>query len=149
MNLNRYTIKSKENEFDYDIISEVPGDESLMQQFANNKLGCLENLEERFGVNLITLLKAELDGFYYKEDDGQIYWSGNQFIRVGFNFVKTEPCYQVKETTLASCYYGDVEKFKEVEDAHYWDWKTHTNFRIEEYGTKWALTREELEHEEK
>ena len=111
---------------------------------ALNKLGQLEDIEDELDIDLITLYTAETRGFYYKSKDGEIYWSGNQFVRVGMYFVKTEPCYQVKKTTLESCYFNDKESFIAVRDAHYWDWNTHDQVKISDYGKTWALTKEEL-----
>lgn len=53
----RFTQKAKENlytAFDYEIVSEVPNDEEDMRQYAINKLGLLENIEEEYGIGLIT-----------------------------------------------------------------------------------------------
>ena len=118
-----------------------------------DKLGQLEDIEEELNLwcleekqrtltNFLKLILAEEKGFYYKKDN-EIYFC-MWCIRVGFKIVETKPCYVVKETTLKSCYYGDVEEFKEVEDAHYWDWKTCLHFHLKDYGKTWALTREEL-----
>ena len=114
-----------------------------------NKLGQLEDIEEELGIDLVTLFKALKNGFYFKDyqNNNEIRFSGNTFIRVGNQFVETKPCYEVKETTLYSCYnplkYPSTSK--KVEDAHFWSWKTHLHFRIDEYGKTWALTKEELE----
>ena len=112
------------------------------------KLKHLENVEDILEIDLITLFRALEEGFYYKNKEGHIFYSGNQFIMVGKRFVKTKPCYQVKNITLDSCYYGDVEQFTEVKDAHYWSWATHDQVDLKDYGKTWALTREELEQEE-
>lgn len=58
--MNRFTTKSKENNFtnnDYEIITEVPGDELDMQQYANNKLGLIENIEEEIGIKICDFYK--------------------------------------------------------------------------------------------
>ncbi|MBO7715580.1 MAG: hypothetical protein J6S85_18600 [Methanobrevibacter sp.] len=93
--------------------------------------------------------QAETRGFYFKDyqNNNEIRFSGNSFIRVGNHFVQTKPCYEVKETTLYSCYnpLGYPSPSVKVEDAHFWSWKTHLHFRIDEHGKTWALTREELE----
>lgn len=63
----RFTQKAKENlytAFDYEIVSEVPNDEEDMRQYAINKLGILENIEEELGIDLTTLLKALKNGVY-------------------------------------------------------------------------------------
>ena len=106
------------------------------------KLGQHEDIEEELGIGLLTLYKAEKNGFYYKNNDN-INFCRN-CIRVDKFLIETKPCYQVKETTLKSCYYGDVEDFKNVEDAHYWSWKISLNVNIKDYGKTWALTKEEL-----
>lgn len=111
------------------------------------KLKHFEDIEDEIGIDLITLFKALRNGFYYKNKDGNIYYSAYRFIIVGTSFVKTKPCYQVKTTTLDSCYYGDVEPFLEVEQAHYWSWTTHEHVEFKDYGKTWALTKEELEEE--
>ena len=71
-----------------------------------NKLGQLEDIEEELGIDLVTLFKALKNGFYFKDyqNNNEIRFSGNTFIRVGNQFVETKPCYEVKETTLYSCY---------------------------------------------
>lgn len=93
--------------------------------------------------------QAETRGFYFKDyqNNNEIMFSGNTFIRVGKHFVQAKPCYEVKEITLYSCY-NPLEypsPSVKVEDAHFWSWKTHLHFRIDEYGKTWALTKEELE----
>lgn len=123
---------------------------------ASNKLGQLEDIEDelilyvleenqRSLTNFLRLILAEEKGFYYKKDN-EVYFC-RWCIRVGLQIVETKPCYAIKETTLKSCYYGDVEEVKELEDAHYWDWKTCLNFHLKDYGKTWALTKEELENE--
>ena len=95
------------------------------------------------------VIKALTYGFYFKDyqDNNRIGFSGNTFINVGNELVETKPCYEVKEVTLYSCF--DPLKYPspsiKVEDAHFWSWKTHLHFRIEDYGKTWALTKEELE----
>jgi len=51
----RYTEKTENG---YQVVTEVPNDEEEMNQWAINKLGKLENLEEELGIDLITLFKA-------------------------------------------------------------------------------------------
>lgn len=144
----RLTTKYLESEnYFADEISEDATEEERNEYLYSiiKKLGQLEDIEDELGIDLITLFKAETRGFYYKSKDGVIYWSGNQFVRVSGYFVKTEPCYQVKRATLKSCYSGDVENFVTLKDAHYWDWDTHEQVKISDYGKTWALTKEELE----
>lgn len=123
-------------------------------QIIRNKLGQLEDIEDKLNlwgvekeqrslINFLKLVLASENGFYYKKD-GEIYFC-RWCVRVGLQLVEVQPCYAVKETTLQSCYYGDVEKIKAVEDAHYWSWKTCLNVHLRDYGITWALTKEELE----
>ena len=118
-----------------------------------NKLGELEDIEERLNLcgleknqrslaNYLKLVLASEEGFYYKKD-GEILFC-QWCVVVGRQLVETKPCYAVKETTLQSCYYGDVEEIKQLNDAHYWDWKTCTNVHLSDYGKTWALTKKEL-----
>ena len=48
--------------------------------------------------------QAQTHGFYFKDyqNNNEIRFSGNTFIRVGNQFVETKPCYEVKEITLYS-----------------------------------------------
>ena len=75
----------------------------------------------------------------------EIYYTNNAVL-VGHSFVETKPVYAVKETTLESCYYGDVSSLKEVKDAHYWDWKTCRSWHLRDYKKTWSLKKEDLEH---
>ena len=108
-----------------------------------DRLEKLEKIENELGCHLDVAFKATQNGIYFKENN-EIHFS-SWIIRVGKSFVEVKPCYAVKETTLASCYYkSDTEELKYVKDAHYWDWKTCRNWKIKDYGKTWALTREEL-----
>lgn len=102
---------------------------------------------DKVNLSVENVVKAVLDGIYYIEN-GEIKFARN-IILVGYHIVETSPCYAVKKTTLNSCYYGDVEPLQEVADAHYWDWKTSRNWKLNEYLKTWALTKEELKKYEK
>lgn len=121
-----------------------------------DRLSQLEDIEKELNLysleenqrslpNFLRLILAEEKGFYYKKDN-EVYFC-RWCIRVGLQIVEVKPCYAIKETTLKSCYYGDVEEVKELEDAHYWDWKTCLNFHLRDYGKTWSLTEKELEDE--
>lgn len=112
--------------------------------FDQKKIEKLQSIESLYGIDIMKLLEAEVHGFYYVWNN-HIYYSGNQVIRVGQYWVKTEPAQAVRPVTLQSCYYGDraIEEIQ-LSDAHYWDWSTHPHCRIDRYGVEWALTREEL-----
>ena len=97
------------------------------------------------GLTALDILNATNNGIYYKKDNKIFYI--NNIINVGYKLVEVKPCYAVKETTLKSCYYGDVEPIQEVEDAHYWDWKTCMSWKFKDYKKTWALTREVLEND--
>ena len=110
-----------------------------------HKLGQLEDIERELGVDLVTLFKAIENGFYYIKND-EIHFC-RWCIRVNYSLIEVSPCYAVKETTLQSCYYGDVSELKQTKDAHYWDWDTSLYVKLKDYGKSWALTKEELENE--
>ena len=114
--------------------------------YAIYKLGVLEDIGERLGVNLITLFMALRDGIYFKDENtGNIYYTRN-IIMKDRHLIQTTPCSAIKKVTPASCLYGNtVEKITSVEDAHYWSWETSRKWKIEDYGKTWALSREELE----
>lgn len=67
-NYRRFTVKSEENRFtlcDYNVISEVPGDEDDMHQYAINVLARFENIMEKFNISTIDELEAYVDvGIY-------------------------------------------------------------------------------------
>ena len=120
---------------DYDISKGNSG--RITHDKVYNKLGQLEDLEDRLGIDLLTLFKALENGIYYK--NVETYYCRN-IIRVGKYFVEVKPIYAVKETTLESCFYKtDTEKLKYVNDAHYWDWKTCKKWNIKDYGKTWWL----------
>ena len=104
----------------------------------------LKNIEKELGIDLLILFKAYSFGFYSKENN-EITYKQSGFVIVGKYLVEAKPVYAVKETTLNSFYYGDVESMKIVDNAYYWDWKTCKHWEIKDYGKTWALTREELE----
>ena len=91
------------------------------------------------------IMKAIKDGFYYENDDGKIYFMRYAVLVNSDTFVEVKPCYAVKETTLESCYSGDVSPLKEVKDAHYWDWKTCRNWKTKNYKKNWWLKRDKSE----
>ena len=111
-----------------------------------DRLEKYDKTKKIYGVDLLILFKASSFGFYYKENN-EIKYKRFGVVIVGKYLVETKPVYAVKETTLNSSYYGDVESMKKVDDAHYWDWKTCKHWEIKDYGKTWALTKEELEDE--
>ena len=113
----------------------------------SDKLQRIEEIEKWIGVDIPTLYRALSRGIYYRDKD-KIFFTGCSIIWVGKHLVQVKPCYQVKEVTLESCYFGfDTEEPKQVKDAHYWSWETSLQWQIMDYGKTWALTREELENE--
>lgn len=135
--MNRLTEKFKHDNFEY-IATGLGGN----NPYAIDKLGQLEDIEEKLGVDLITLFKAIENGFYYIKN--------NEFhfcrwcVRVGHRLVEVTPCYAVKQTTLQSCCCGDVSALKQTTDAHYWDWDSSLYIELKDYGKTWAVTKEEL-----
>ena len=109
-----------------------------------DRLEKYDKIKKIYGVDLLILFKASSFGFYYKENN-EIKYKRFGAVIVGKYLVETKPVYAVKETTLNSSYYGDVESMKIVDDAHYWDWGTCKHWEIKDYGKTWALTKEELE----
>ena len=107
-----------------------------------DKLGQLEDIEEKLKIDLVTLFKAIENGFYYIKNN-EIHFC-RWCIRVGNYLFEVKPCYAVKETTLQSCYYGDVSELKQTKDAHYWDWDTSLYVDLKDYGKTWTLTKEEF-----
>lgn len=107
-----------------------------------NALGWYEDIEDKLGIDLLTLFKALENGFYYIKNN-EIHFC-RWCIRVNYSLIEVSPCYAVKETTLQSCYYGDVSELKQTKDAHYWDWDTSLYVELKDYGKTWALTKEEL-----
>lgn len=105
----------------------------------------IRNIEEENGCPLDVLMKAIKYGFYYENDDGKIYFMRYAVLVNSDTFVEVKPCYAVKETTLESCYSGDVSPLKEVKDAHYWDWKTCRNWKTKNYKKNWWLKRDKSE----
>ena len=149
--MNRLTKKSNSvlEAIEYQLIDEkenLSANEGIKKipVLATNKLGKLEDIEEALGIDLIILFKASSFGFYCKENN-EIKYKRLGVIIVGKYLIETKPVYAVKEITLNSSYYGDVESMKKVDDAHYWDWKTCKHWEIKDYGKTWALTKEELE----
>ena len=87
---------------------------------ACQKLGQLENIEEKLGIDLITLFKALKNG---------IYWKGKSCFNTTGVFFEESPCLNVHNNCLINI------TFRKNEDYVY----------FKDYGKTWALTREELE----
>ena len=127
----RFTEKAKENYYtrcDYNVVTEVPGDEEAMQQYANNKLGRLEDMEEDLGIDFKTFIKAMLNGIYIKVYDEILDFTNC----VGWLWrFSREPGWEGVERPLEFHF-----------DIVYRDVKS---FYLKDYGKTWALTKEELE----
>ena len=80
-----------------------------------NKLGQLEDIERELGIDLITLIKAQTQGFYIVNVFGEI-----------------------KKVKLSEWRFNLIKK-----EVHRVKWNDHLLFV--DYGKTWALTREELE----
>ena len=93
-----------------------------------NKLKKLEDIEEEFGIDLITLFKALKDGIYVKT-----YGCGNS----NFNklIITKKKC-----PTLKLDYKTHTKlRFEQKFGQHF------ETYELEDYGKTWALTKEELE----
>ena len=104
----------------------VPCDDLDYLKLIYDKLGQLEDIEEEIGIDLITLLKAQMqDTIYYK----------------GYQFD-----YKIKECTVI---YGSWIYIKGkpvyVLYLNYMDWSCGIQVYASDYGKTWALTKEELE----
>lgn len=90
-------------------------DEELSTELDSiHKLGLLEDIEEELGIDLITLFKAQTQGFYIINVSNKI-----EKVRLSewrFNLIKKE--------------------------VHRIQWNNHLLFS--DYGKTWALTKEEL-----
>lgn len=84
------------------------------------KLGKLEDVEEKLGIDLITLFKALKDGFYVRGEDHK----NTSKVSLVYNF------YDDKQWALLTFHYGY--------EADIW-------LYLKDYGKTWALTKEELE----
>lgn len=119
---------------------------NALLKYTENEEIIIKELKEYAQLKIIE--QAQTHGFYFKDyqNNNEIRFSGNTFIRVRNQFVETKPCYEVKEITLYSCYnpLKYPSQSMKVEDAHFWSWKTHLHFSIDDYGKAWALTKEEL-----
>ena len=89
----------------------------ITQEEAYEKLHKIRNIEEEIGIDLLTLFKAQTQGFYIINVSNKI-----EKVRLSewrFNLIKKE--------------------------VHRVQWNNHLLFA--DYGKTWALTREELENE--
>lgn len=91
-----------------------------------DKLSQLEDIEERYGIEILTVYKAMVNGFYYLSN-GKI----GHFIPDRSNFVWPNLNNGSVDLMWASPY----------EDAC----RVIASFPFGEYGATWALTRQELE----
>ena len=93
---------------------------------AIDKLGQFEDIEEELGIDLVTLLKALKDGFYYKKQ-GIFHTSDKE------NYIFLSAKSDLPNQMCIEVYFGDLEMMC---------------FYFNEYGKTWALTQEELETQE-
>jgi len=89
------------------------------------KLGKLEDIEDELGCDLITLLKALRDGYYYKSIKGKILFSQNSGLVPYQNELELD------------------HKFKLLNEAILKP-KNCVCVCVRDYGKTWALTKEEL-----
>jgi hypothetical protein len=91
-----------------------------------DKLSQLEDIEERHGIEILTVYKAMVNGFYYLSN-GRI----EHFRPDGSNFV----CPNLDNGSVDLMYASPYEDSCRVVES----------LPFENYGVTWALTREELE----
>lgn len=91
-----------------------------------DKLSQLEDIEERHGIEILTVYKAMVNGFYYLSN-GRI----EHFIPDGSNFVCPNLDNGSVDFMYANPYKGSC--------------RVVASFPFEEYGITWALARKELE----
>lgn len=115
-------LTEKRGDFYYDLNECVVSD-------CSNKLGSLEDIEEKLGIDLVTVFKALKEGIYYKKDKNAIE-----------HFIPNDEYHLVLDCN------GSIRKL------NYWllsiikvDTNEYINdFWVSDYGKTWALTREEL-----
>lgn len=107
--MERLTIKVN-NEY-------ITDDTKCMKNKYINKLGQLEDIEEELGIDLITLFKVYINGFYIKGEEEKQY--------IDF------------ENPINSIAFKNKEMFY----GHKW---TYQYVKLYDYGKTWALTKEEL-----
>lgn len=81
------------------------------------KLGKLENIEDELGIELITLFKAQTQGFYI------------------INVLN-----EIEKVKLSEWRFNLIKK-----EVHRIKWNKHLSFT--DYGKTWALTKEELKND--
>lgn len=89
------------------------------------KLGKLETIEKRYGIEILTMFKAMVDGCYYLHN-GKI----EHFKPDGSNFI----CLNLDNESMDLMYANPYDDLCCVE----------TNLLFSEYGKSWAITKEEL-----
>ena len=108
-----------------------------------NKLSDLEDIEEQYGIDLITLFKALKNGIWSKGgyyDDfiptNEPYFITHENIEIGFTWYSERDSETDWESTRdyenQLCFYQHI-----YEDKQY-------IVRLKDYGKTWALTKEEL-----
>lgn len=92
--------------------------DDVMIHNAIDKLGQLEDIEEKLGINLLILIKAVDNGIYSKEY--------NQIIKVDLTRLESIPSFK---TPKELCLYDE-----DLEECYY----------FKDYGKTWALTKKEI-----
>lgn len=123
----RYTTKDGKIAYMYSERND-PMKNDYKQDFANQKLCALENIEEELGIDLITLFKALKNGVWYKDFYGCIeyfkvgrhYFIDIDMFEKGINLMWVEECLEENNCACIALLY------------------------IKDYGKTWALRKEEL-----
>lgn len=103
----------------------VPCDDLDYLKLVYNKLGQLEDIEEKIGIDLITLLKAQMqDTIYYK----------------GYQFD-----YKIQECTVIYCNWIYIKgKLVYMLLLNNMRWGCGIQVYASDYGKTWALTKEDF-----
>lgn len=126
--------KDIEEEFEIDSIEDLRDRLTIYKFLANHEMSCVDvnaynlmledlnkyhSIEEEIGIDSYHIMKAMLNGYYWKGVDGIIYHFPE------LDFIRKDTC---NESPCRPNHY-------------YWN---HTGKYLEDYGKTWALTKEEL-----
>ena len=112
--------------YDFKDYEEIEGNVDCELTLAIDKLGQLEDIEERYGIGILTIFKALTDGCYY-------YYNGKieHFSPSDRQFISLNLENRSLDLMYVKCYGGGCYVGKSL--------------LLGRYGISWALTKEELE----
>lgn len=113
-------------------------------QIIRNKLGQLEDIEEKHGIDLVTLFKALENGAWLRKGYmGTCYIDGEPIFIEPQNLKLTLYPYYAECMEEENCSCGPFETALCLHDMNYED--VANIAKVKDYGKTWALTKEELE----